>query len=120
MEGPPVTVWVDTCVALDFDTTISLHKNWLHAVEPTRLLMQSAAWMAVALDLRSEVSVTAGYEAASKMAKEATPTTQDGWWTHCVAHVVRPYVCPKWHVRHTPDGDAPTNDERDDFMIKAA
>jgi len=123
----PWTIWVDTCVLLDVDTTISMAKNLSHGdavVESTRLLVRSAAWMALALDIRDEVSVTAGYEAAKKLREEAAPGTLDGAWTHLIANLVRDYVCPNWRVRHTLEGEAPTgvekkdrNNAHDDFMI---
>jgi hypothetical protein len=123
----PWTIWVDTCALLDVDTTISITKNLPRGdavVESTRLLARSAAWMALALHIRDEVSVTAGYEAARKLREEATPGTLDGAWTHLVANIVREYVCPNWRVRHTLEGEAPAdvekkdrNNAHDDFMI---
>ena len=122
------TIWADTCVLLDFDTTISFAKNVAQGesvLEDTLLLMRSAAWMGLAFDLRNEVSVTAGYEAGKKQRKEAAPGTRDGQWTHLTANIVRDYVCPGWRVRHTPDGEVTDpavvnklrNNAHDDFMI---
>jgi hypothetical protein len=123
------TIWADTCVLLDFDTTISFAKNAAQGervLEDTRLLMRSAAWMGLAFDLRTEVSATAGYEAGRKLRQESAPGTLDGAWTHLTANIVRDYVCLGWQVHHTPDGEVTDpavvnkhrNNAHDDFMIE--
>lgn len=88
--------------------------------------MQRAAWLAMACDEVGAVSVTFSHEHGRKLEEEAPPETLDGQWTHVIAHIVRPFACPRWHVRHTNEGltiETPEgtrsadNDERDAFMI---
>lgn len=131
-RAPKLTHWVDTSVHVDFDTTISMSKNMRYgekSILETRRAMQRAAWLAMACDQVCAVSVTFGHEHGRKLDVEAAPETVAGHWTHMMAHIVRPYACPRWRVRHTsegalvstPDGPRPaSNDERDDFMIAAS
>ena len=125
------TVWVDTNVLVDFESTISMFKNMAagdHAIEETRKLMRDAAWLAMALDEQGAKSLTAGYEIAGHLDKNAKPGTEEGQWTHLVAHVVRDYVCPGWIVQVTMDGEVADplihgqdrNDKHDDYMIEDA
>jgi hypothetical protein len=130
-KGPVLTHWFDTCVIMDFTSSITMSKNMHaghHSVFETRRSMQRAAWAAMACDDLGAVSVSFEHEHGRKLSLGAPPDTMAGQWTHVVANIVQPYVCPRWRVRHThegllvqtSDGTRPAdNDERDSFMIGA-
>jgi hypothetical protein len=131
VKDPALTHWFDTCVIIDFTSSITMSKNMHsghHSILETRRSMQRAAWAAMACDDLGAVSVSFEHEHGRKLSLEAAPDTMAGQWTHVVANIVQPYVCPRWRVRHTHEGCIvqtsdgarhADNDERDSFMIDA-
>ena len=74
--------------------------------------MRDANWASMALDLNNATTVTAAYEVAPNLDKNAAPETEAGLWTHFTANFVRDYICPNWTARFTCEGEVTDRSDR--------
>jgi hypothetical protein len=124
------SLWIDTCVMIDISTDYQAVKNAPagdHAVEETRLNMQRAYWLGVALDQQGARTIGFKHETMGNLDRYAPPGSDGASFISAFAWILKDFVFPKWDAHLTTAGQTirdangaerpTTNDERDQFMI---
>lgn len=136
MSEPIPSVWIDTNVFLDLYTDLRPVENSQiggdPALEAARIMMQDAAWMAIALDEVRATTVSFLHEVWRNLKRKAPPGSERGVFVSTVAWIVKDHVAPNWNNMATKVGDdvdhmidedqepSTTNDERDQIMVDQA
>jgi hypothetical protein len=136
MGDPIPSLWIDTNVFLDLYTDLRPVENAPiggdPALEAARIMMQNAAWIAVALDEVRATTVSFLHEVWRNLKCKAPPGSERGAFVSTVAWIVKDYVAPNWNNMATRIGDevdhmtdvcrepSTTNDERDQIMVDQA
>src|SRR5215467_16166095 len=96
------SLWVDTNVILDFYADFRVYDNHAvggdPAVESTRMMMQNAAWMAIALDEVQALTVAYWHEVKRNLLEKAPPGSERGSFVHQAIWIVEDHVAPAWKV----------------------
>jgi hypothetical protein len=127
-----LSLWIDSNVLLDISSDYQVMKNAPagdHAVEETRMLMQRAHWLGLALDEQSARTISFRVETMGNLLRYAPPGSDGASFISAFVWIERAYVCPKWGAHLTARGTTvsengherkTTNDERDQFMVDEA
>jgi predicted nucleic acid-binding protein len=136
MKDSIPSIWIDTNVFIDLYTDLRPVENepigGTPALEDARIMMQDAAWMAVALDEARATTISFLHEVRRILKCKAAPESERGAFVSTVVWIVKEYVAPNWNNMGTKIGDdvdhttdecrkpSTTNDERDQIMVDQA